>query len=113
MATLNLNAWGRNHHIKLTTNTYAENGNLYVGLVCWDDRFPEPWSDLTVNLSVPCKKNCAFIDINNNGDEIVAWLKLNKLGKLTGRMGMSGYCAYPEFEFDMDEVNKYLEVNKQ
>ena len=109
MATLNLNAWGGNHTITLTTNIYAENGNLYVGLICWDDGFREPWSDLTVNLGVKCKPNCAFIDINNNDNGIIAWLEANKLGKLTGRMEMSGYCIYPEFEFDVDEVNKYLE----
>ena len=33
MNTLTLNAWGSNHKITLHTNHYAENGNLYVGLV--------------------------------------------------------------------------------
>lgn len=108
MKKLNLNAWGENHPITLTTNTYAKNGNLYVGLICWDDGFPEPWSDLTVNLGERCKKNCAFIDTNNNGQQIVTWLEENKLGKFTGRWSASGYCRYPEFEFDMNEVNKFL-----
>lgn len=109
MSTLTLNAWGRNHTITLHTNHYAENGNLYVGLICWDEGWPEPWSDLTVNLSTPCRENCAFIDTNNNGWEIIAWLIENKLGKLTGRERASGWCSYPEFEFDMDEINKYME----
>lgn len=109
MNKLNLNAWGNNHQITLETNTYAENGNLYVGLICWDDGFPLPWSNLTVNLGAKCKPNCSFIDTNNNGDGIISWLEANKLGKLTGRTKASGYCIYPEFEFDMDEVNKYLE----
>lgn len=109
MNKLNLNAWGSNHAITLETNTYTENGNLCVGLICWDEGFREPWSNLTVNLGVKCKPNCSFIDTNNNGDGIISWLEANKLGKLTGRMEMSGYCIYPEFEFDMDEVDKYLD----
>lgn len=109
MNKLNLKACGSNHPITLETDTYVENGNLYVGLICWDYGFPLHWSNLTVNLGVPCKKNCSFIDTNNNGNGIVAWLEANKLGKLTGRTEVSGYCVYPEFKFDMEEVNKYLE----
>lgn len=37
MNTLTLNAWGSNHEITLNLDNYAENGNLYVGLVCWDE----------------------------------------------------------------------------
>lgn len=109
MSILTLNAWGSNHKITLDLDHYAENGNLYVGLVSWDEGFPEPWSDLTVNLSVPCKPNCAFIDTNNNGEQIIDWLIKNGLGKKTRRIGQSGWCTYPEFEFDMDAVNKYVE----
>lgn len=108
MNTLTLNAWGSNHKITLHTNHYAENGNLYIGLVCWDEGFPEPWSDLTVNLSKKCKPNCAFIDTNNNGEQIIDWLENNNLGMYTGNFEISGYCIYPEFEFDMNTVNKYV-----
>lgn len=112
MKSLTLNAWGSNHKITLNLDHYAENGNLYVGLVCWDEGFPEPWSDLTVNLSVPCRKNCAFIDTNNNGEQIIDWLIENGLGMETGNVRISGWCAYPQFEFDMDAVNKYVEELK-
>ena len=30
-----------------------------------------------------------------------------KLGDPTGRIGHGGYCSYPEYEFDMREVNRY------
>ena len=109
MNTLTLNAWGSNHKITLNLGSYAENGNLYIGLVSWDEGFPEPWSDLTVNLSVPCKPNCAFIDTNNNGEQIIDWLIENGLGMETGKGRISGWRAYPQFEFDMDAVNKYVE----
>lgn len=113
MAKLKLNAWGREHQITLHTNTYANNGNLYVGMDCWEDigngEYAEPWGDLTVNLGFKCKPNCAFIDVNDNGAEIISWLIANKLGKPTGLLMPSGFCMYPEFEFDMNEVQKYVE----
>lgn len=105
---LTLNAYEKEHKISFELATYAENGNLFVGLITHDEGYPEPWGDLTVNLSVECKANRAFIDTNNNGNEIINWLTTNNLGKLTGRMEMSGWCLYPEFEFDMNELMKHV-----
>lgn len=101
------------YQISLNTANYANNNNLYVGMDCWEDigngEYPEPYGDLTVNLGIKCKPNCAFIDINNNGDSIINWLIANKLGMPTGRVAPSGFCVYPEFEFNMEEVQKYVE----
>ena len=105
---LTLNAYEKEHKISFELATYAENGNLYVGMTCYDEGYPEPWGDLTVNISAECKANCAFIDVNNNGERITNWLIENNLGKLTGRMKMSGWCLYPEFEFDMDKLMKHV-----
>ena len=110
MARLKLNAWGAEHEITFELHKYAENDNLAIEMMCWDEEeFPEPWSMLTVNLSVKCKPNCAYIDTNNNGYTIIEWLIENKLGNITGVLGFSGFCTYPEFEFDMDELKKYVE----
>ena len=105
---LTLNKYGAVHPMSFKLATYVENGNLYVGLITHDLDYPDPWSDLTVNLSIYCKPNCAFIDTNNNGNEIINWLTVNHLGKLTGRMEMSGWCLYPEFEFNMDNLMKHV-----
>jgi hypothetical protein len=105
---LTLHEYGQNHSIVFELANYAENGNLYIGLLSVDNDDLENWSDLTVNLSVKCADNCAFIDTNDNGDEIVDWLIANNLGKLTGRTKTSGWCAYPEFEFDIDELTKHV-----
>lgn len=108
MKTINLNAWGSDHPITFDLNHYANNGNLYVGMIVWDHpKFPEHWSDLTVNLGVKCAEDCAFIDTNNNGEKILLWLIENKLGNLTGRMQPSGFCLFPEFKFNMEELMKY------
>lgn len=108
MNKLTLNAWGKDRPITLELANYAENGNLYVGLISYDEGYPEPWQNLTINLSVKCKPNRAFIDTNNNGHGIVDWLEQNKLGFATGNLMPSGWCVYPEFEFNMDEVMKYV-----
>lgn len=113
MARLKLNAWGGEHEITFTVEHYQINNNLAIQMWCWDtsEIYPEPWSMLTVNLTKKCKPNCAFIDINNNGEHILMWLEKNKLGMQTGNFEVSGYCIYPEFEFNMDELNKYVEVS--
>lgn len=109
MARLKLNAWGSTHEITLAIHKYAENDNLAIEMLCWDEKFPEPWSMLTVNLSRKCKPNCAYIDTNNNGDEIINWIIDNNLGTDVGVYEVSGFCIYPMVEFNMDEVKKYVE----
>ena len=105
---LTLNAWGKNHKISFHLANYAENNNLYVGMICYDDGYPEHWGDLTVNLSVTLDNNKAYIDTNNNGNNIVDWLIKNNLGEFTGDYGFSGFCMYPEFQFNMTELMKYV-----
>lgn len=67
----------------------------------------EPFGDLTVNLEhYRTKPNCAFVDVNDF-HEATDLIKKYNLGKPTGRIGTSGYCSYPEYEFDIKELNKY------
>lgn len=106
---LNLIKYGAVHPMTFKTSNYADNGNLYVGLIVHEEEYAVPWSDVTVNLGVKCKENCAFIDTNNNGTEIIEWLMTHQLGRLTGRMETSGFCVYPEFKFDMKVLSKYIE----
>lgn len=106
---LNLIKYDAVHPMTFELNRYMDNGNLYVGLITHEDGYPAPWQNLTVNLGVKCEENCAFIDVNNNGNEIVAWLISHKLGKITGKVRSSGFCVYPEFEFNMKELRKYIE----
>ena len=64
--------------VAVTVNTYNNGSNLYVGLLCLNERgIPEdPYADLTVNLQE------------------------NGLAFHTGTYGGSGYCIYPVYEFD-------------
>lgn len=89
---------------------YTENGRLYFGLFTSEDvdSFWEPFCDITVNLFAPITNGkCGYLD-TNNAPFIVKFLLDNNLGKLTGRTAQSGFCEYPEFEFDMLEMQRYL-----
>lgn len=105
---LTLTRYGLNHNMTFELANYIENGNLYVGLISNDNGYAEPWQNLTINLSVKCKENCAYIDTNNNGDEIIDQLENNGLGHPTGNMKPSGWCLYPEFEFNMEALMPHV-----
>ncbi len=98
---LKITRYGITIPVTFRKSHYVENDNLYVGIVCWGEGYPEPWSDLTVNLSVKCEDDCAFIDINNNG-EVIDWLIENNIAVPTGRVEASGFCLYPEVRFNKD-----------
>lgn len=98
------------HKISFDIDKYSYTNNLYVGMICWDNEYPEPWGDLTVNLDCECDENCSYIDTNDNGNDIVDWLIENNLGELTGRKESSGFCTYPEFRFNIEELKKYIET---
>lgn len=105
---INLLKYGKVHPMTFKIANYAENGNLYVGLITHEDGYPAPWSDLTVNLSVKCKDNCAFLDTNHNGNEIIMWLEERGFGHCTGNLMPSGWCVYPEFEFNMEKLMEHV-----
>ena len=97
-------SWGMETEVTLEIAHYAENENLAIQMWCEDG----PYAILTVNLSQKCKPNCAFVDTNN-----CPWaenfIEKYKLGMPTGDMEMSGFCIYPEYEFDLAEIAKYAE----
>lgn len=107
---INLTKYGRMHPMTFQLANYANNASLYVGLITNEEGYPEPWQNLTVNLALSktCKPNCAYIDTNNNGDEIISWLEENGFGEETGRIAISGFCFYPEFEFNMEKLMEHV-----
>lgn len=89
---------------------YIDQNNLYIRIVTWEEGYPEPWSDLTVNLGVKCEENTAYIDVNNNGPEILDFIIDNGLGVPTGKMLPSGFCVYPEVRFRETFMNEIPEI---
>ena len=108
MKKLILNKYGNVYPITFEIGKYVTNKNLAIQMITETEYGYEPWSTLTVNLTTKCAENCAFIDTNNNGDEIIDWLINNQLGHLTGKMEVSGWCIYPEFAFNMENLMKYV-----
>lgn len=106
MKTLNLCKYGKNHPMTFALHRYADNGNLRVDLITHEEGYPEPWQNLTVNLG-KCMEGYAYIDTNNNGEEILRWLFENGIGHLTGAVRQSGFCLYPEFEFNIEKLLEY------
>ena len=92
---------GKTRKARFHKNTYANNGNLYVGVLTWDEEYEywEPWSDLTTNLNVPCKPNTAFVKMEISGEEIMDALVEKGYAMETGVMRCSGYSVFPMYEF--------------
>ena len=106
---------GTAYRMKLDIRTYS-NGNLALAMHIHTDDGWEPWNILTVNLGFLLEKDTAYIDTNNNGESVLAWIIRNKLAVPTGKTARSGYCTYPQYRFresalreiDPDRKKKYL-----
>ena len=90
---------------------YVKPARLYLGLRTRDygEDYFEPYCDITVNLpgEMLSGENCAFVD-TNNAPFIPGFLEANGLAEPTGMLGFSGWCVYPEYRFNMEEISKHL-----
>ncbi len=79
---------------------YWDNKNLAIELF---DPEEGPFARLTVNLGKKLPDNQAYVDVNN-----CPWaerfIEENGLGEHQDKFGISGYCVYPLYEFNMDKV---------
>lgn len=100
-------AWGNSYNLCFEVSSYMYGGGLAMQIYDRTEGDLEPFTTLTINIDARCSgPDCAFIDTNNFGTA-EALINEYKLGKPTGRIGFSGYCAYPEYRFDMKEIYKY------
>lgn len=97
----------------ITKDTYCfkRQGRMYLGLLTVDPDYGcyEPYCDITVNLPDEelSGEDCAFVDVNN-ASFLPDFLEANGLAEPTGLYGFSGWCAYPEYRFNMAEVAKHM-----
>lgn len=97
---------------RIELNRYTADNALAIQLYCIDKDygFEEPFATLTVCLGldkiIKPNDNRSFLDTNNCSwsEEFVE--KYN-LGKPTGFNGVSGYCTYPLYEWNIEELKKY------
>lgn len=103
---------GNTYHLVPVRGEYAKNGALAVKLFDVDNY--EEFAVITTNLMQEYTwKDTAYVD-TNNCDWVKELLEDSGLAKPTGNTARSGYCVYPEYEFDLsktvtdDELNDYL-----
>ncbi len=94
--------WGGEYDIGFSVSSYRNNSNTYVGMICDEG----PFADLTVNIR-DLPEGFACLDTNNipNAE---AFVKENNLGTPTGTYAQSGFCTYPIYKLNIDEINKHL-----
>ena len=109
--------FGFSNRVKLDYACYNCNGTLALQLMCQpsedemdyfsqsgrmaEETFVVPYGVATVNLpdSGHLPPDEQFID-ENNLPGIGDWLQRNNIAKPTGKIGFSGYCAYPAYKFN-------------
>lgn len=94
--------------VNLTAGRYTNN-TLYLGIVDVEDG--ELYADLTVNLRDSFLTNANYLDTNNS-KYVEEFMTKYKLGEFTGIMSRSGFCEYPLYHFDLDEIQKYCNINE-
>lgn len=97
----------------LILNRYKADNTLAIDLVSTDG---EPITRLTVCSSNGYKvtnlpDNISFIDVNNNPTAMnfIEGYDLGKRVKIKGKtvIYVSGFCEYPLYEFNLNELRKY------
>lgn len=106
---LKLNRFGQSLKLELVPTYYLINRTLSIQLMDKEGYY----GDLTRCLDDAPGKNCAYIDVNNMGPDIIQRLEESGFGKLTGRSCLSGYVTYPEFAFDADILKESTNENYQ
>lgn len=97
--------WETTERVQLEINQYMNNGCLYIGLVSYEDGYPEPYGDLTVNLTGKAPDYCGYVDLNNM-PELEKFIEENDLGEFTGLTQRSGFCEYPLYLFNVDKLRE-------
>lgn len=97
--------WGTTEQVQIEINQYMNNGCIYIGLVSFEDGYPEPYGDLTVNLDGKAPDYCGYVDMNNM-PELEKFIEEHKLGTFTGMVKQSGYCTYPLYMFDAERLRE-------
>ena len=118
MKTFEFEKYGKKYNMRLQLLSYP-NDNLAIQMLHCEDEEWEIWNVLTVNLGDTRPLNCAYIDTNNNGREILSWIVRHGLAVPTGHTATSGFCTYSEYRFrpeilkEADPEGYLLYLNKQ
>lgn len=104
---IELERYGQILKLEVRPGYYPYNRALLVGL--YEDW--ESYGALTCNLDKSLERNCAYIDVNNMGEDLVEVLEKSGFGKRTGRKCRSGFVLYPEFRFNEEALRECTNDN--
>lgn len=89
-----------NYQVVIELVKYTNN-NLAIQLK--DAETYEPIAKITVNLDDYLEDNEAYIDTNNY-PWATDFIEENKLGENLNDDGVSGFCRYPKYRFDLKKI---------
>ena len=81
------------------------NGAMFIGLICNEDGYEEPFGNVTVNFPVATPNYCGYLNVNNMPD-IEKFITDNDIGEFTGFTQRSGFCEYPLYLFNVDKLRE-------
>ena len=98
---MELTLYRKKYNLKAMRSKYCNNDCLAILLV--DTDTSEDFAVLTVNLNYPLAPDQAFVDTNN-----CSWaeqfIEDNNLGEPVGISAPSGYCMYPLYKFNINDI---------
>lgn len=105
------NEWDDEYRLVPILHHYANNN--HIGIELFDLADYETYCYLTTNIDSPLTNEIAgaFVNINNFSDALKV-IRKEKLGIVTNNIGYSGYCAYPEVEFDLNKLVDHSDFQK-
>ena len=97
--------WATYPKCYLRIGKYANNDHVAISVWSAEEG---PIADITVNIRgiENCLPDCSCVDVNNF-PEATRIIKELGIGKYRGCELVSGWCAYPVYEFDMEKLNQY------
>jgi len=101
--------YGYDIDVIVVPRRYANNDTLAIEILEINEEGElEPWIDATVNLHGAeggCQTDTrAFLDLNNGGATLLAFIGSNELAKPLPITKASGFCTYQLYEFDLKKI---------
>ncbi len=91
--------------VQIEVQQYMNNGSLYIGMISFEDGYPEPYGDVTVNLDGKVSNYCGYLDTNNM-PTLEKFITENGLGEFTGFTKQSGFCEFPLYQFNAEKLRE-------
>ena len=108
---MKLTCWGKEWEVTVLLQRYSIDNTLAIQLWCYDEGYPEPFATLTKNVQDPfLEENEAYVDVNNCpwAEELI---KKYNLGNPTGERMQPAWVSYPKYQFNLEELKKYIGEN--